>query len=52
MDEPGRDPRDAMPLRPMRQRRFPELPADLQRTIEPHVRLAIANSTVEVEAER
>jgi len=52
MDEPGRDPRDAMPLRPMRQRRFPELPADLQRTIEPHFRLAIGNGTVEVEAER
>jgi hypothetical protein len=46
MDEPGRDPRDAMPLCPMRQRLSQELPA------EPHVRPAIGHGPTEVEAER
>jgi hypothetical protein len=52
MDEPGRDPRDSMPLRPMRQRLFPELSAELQQAIEPQVRPAIGHGPTEVEAER
>jgi hypothetical protein len=52
MDEPGRDPRDAMSLRPMRRGLLPELPAELQQASEPHVRPAIGHGPAEVEAER
>jgi hypothetical protein len=52
MDEPGRDPRDAMPTRPMRRGLWPELPAELQQAIEPQVRPAIGHGPTEVEAER
>jgi hypothetical protein len=51
LDEPGRDPRDAVQIRPMRRGLLPELPAELRRAIEQHVRPAIGHGQTEVEAE-
>jgi hypothetical protein len=52
MDKPGHDPRDAVPIRPMRRGLFPQLPAELRCAIESHIRLAIGHGPVEVEADR